>query len=459
MDVPAMQPGSGLLAATEFARKVCGLAPTDQRAWPSRIRRLQVGPGTTLRFIPRPMPAHFARVLSNGAFKVGPQLLNMRKGSRVAAALRAAGVDQRHGNKADDEAERQQRSYAERMDQRFKAWEAQRLANREEWVRTALARDARDAMQRNSMLANLQQAVRDTAWDAHCALKHQAGSGGGGSNVPRYADYTITVFTMDARHDITIPLYTCEDCEGGLYTVWPSAMLHGFWPSSPALPSYWIDVRLLEQRGEFAFREGVGCNGKRHKVKPHVFLLQAHLTSMHRTAPHHTQCTLTSIMNVRSGSWRWTLWCLAPVPSPKASAWTRSCSFLLGMRGPAPQRRAQTWWGWRSLHPRRQLTIHLPCVPSAVTWEAREVRRRVRAVASSLEYTGVALIVNCSLIAQSWPRNSSLSLLVTERPSPAAMKAVGPVRRSGMVFSTSTLATPIVLPKTLWRRLVVTAWT
>jgi hypothetical protein len=131
----------------------------------------------------------------------------------------------------------------------------------EKRVRIALASDTRCATQQEPAASSLQQAVHDTTWDAHCALKHQTGSGGGDSSGPRCADYAITVFTMDARHNITIPLYTCQDCGGGQYVVWPSAMLHDFWPSSPALLSYWIDVRILEQHNEFAFREDVRSNG------------------------------------------------------------------------------------------------------------------------------------------------------------------------------------------------------
>jgi hypothetical protein len=80
-------------------------------------------------------------------------------------------------------------------------------------------------------------------------------------------------------------------------------------------------------------------------------------------------------------------------------------------------------------------------VPSSVTWEVRDVRRHVHAVAVSvmlLTRAVKALLVNCCLIPQSWPRISSLSFLVTQRPSPATMAAVGPVRRSFNLFSTST---------------------
>jgi hypothetical protein len=266
----------------------------------------------------RPVPAHLARKQRSAPVPLSA-LLNLQHGTAVAAALRTAGVEgaagaggrpsTQQGGALNEEA-KQLSEHTVKMQRRFEAWEAARPAHSREWVRTVLVRDVRRASLRTRMVHQLQMDVDETTWSAHLAARHRhriggggggssgdisnggdsvgggniggssgagggssggsgggggggstaGGGSGGGSAVPARIR-EVTVFSTEARHKIKLPLYTCGDCQAGQDMVSPSALLHGFWPSTPTLPSFWIDVQLLELYSEFSFREGVGATG------------------------------------------------------------------------------------------------------------------------------------------------------------------------------------------------------
>jgi hypothetical protein len=163
--------------------------------------------------------------------------------------------------------EKKTSQYSKKMEKQFKAWGDRREEDRRQWVATTMARNAGYVMRRNRNLRELQRDVNDTTWSAHLASHHaHNGAGGGAADAQRSTEQPpgvtlgITVFSMEARHKIKLSSFTCSCCSCAV--VKPVALLHGYWPSTPTNPTWWIDVQLLELYTALGHRQGVGATGE-----------------------------------------------------------------------------------------------------------------------------------------------------------------------------------------------------